>query len=346
MLFRPNLSSKEEVETSIMSSQEKEQIAESTLRSMLSQRHTPCQLVSPSSPPAWLDKERCRAGQRYYLSNLVGVMVSNITALLLGMCIPNFYRLLVITRQSHTRESAKYRYEDTAMFLHSWCSSTDCWEEGSDSARKIRRVNAMHRGVARKLRNKADLEAMVDKAFKDLGVDLDDLTDQDRILMDDIATIKENYQVPQEFLDYINNSTPFSQFDMTLVQAAFFFVLILFPDMVGARNDSDQDLADFTHLWRAIGYYLGVEDGNNPVLSSLEETRALARMYYDRILKPCMLHLDKQSLYMAKTAATIKPGLDYHVIVYTGYRMAGFELEQLWNSFSWIQKIRYWVRIG
>ena len=79
------------------------------------------------------------------------------------------------------------------------------------------------------------------------------------------------------------------------------------------------------------------------MLSSLEETRALARMYYDRILKPCMLHLDKQSLYMAKTAATIKPGLDYHVIVYAGYRMAGFELSRLWNSFSWTQKVLYYM---
>merc|ERR1711994_831317 len=98
-------------EKEALPSPEEESRTASLLRSMLSQRRTPCRLVSPSFPPAWLDKERCRAGQRYYLSNLVGVMVSNITALLLGMCIPNFYRLLVITRQSHTRESAKYRYE-------------------------------------------------------------------------------------------------------------------------------------------------------------------------------------------------------------------------------------------
>ena len=67
-------------------------------------------------------------------------------------------------------------------------------------------------------------------------------------------------------------------------------------------------VADFLHFWRVNGWYLGVKDENNAALDvsylfmlirififstsmflqSVEETREMAKMVLERILKPCM----------------------------------------------------------
>ena len=63
-------------------------------------------------------------------------------------------------------------------------------------------------------------------------------------------------------------------------------------------------VADFLHFWRVNGWYLGVKDENNAALEAnlfcwfifsrdiflqnVEETREMAKMVLERILKPCM----------------------------------------------------------
>ena len=39
------------------------------------------------------------------------------------------------------------------------------------------------------------------------------------------------------------------------------------------------------------------------------------------------------------------PHMDYHVTVYIAYELVGFNLNNLWNSFSIIQKMKYYMRI-
>ena len=56
------------------------------------------------------------------------------------------------------------------------------------------------------------------------------------------------------------------------------------------------------HLWRGHGYYLGIKDENNSALDDLEDAKALMEVIMEKILVPCMVHLNKESLYLAKTA--------------------------------------------
>ena len=65
-------------------------------------------------------------------------------------------------------------------------------------------------------------------------------------------------------------------------------------------------MGDFLHFWRVNGWYLGVKDENNAALEAnnfsifflildiilcmqnVEETREMAKLVLERILKPCM----------------------------------------------------------
>ena len=108
------------------------------------------------------------------------------------------------------------RYLETAALVYSWYLD-DCWNTESLASRMIRRVNAMHRFIADKVRPINDkIDETVEKVFQDSNIDcLAELTEQDRILLADLATIRDRTDIPKEFYDYVNDSKAFSQLDMT-----------------------------------------------------------------------------------------------------------------------------------
>ena len=93
-----------------------------------------------------MDREKCRRGRKFYFDNASAIIVSNMEALIMGMCIPNFYKPLVYSRKSHVGADAKARYLETAALVYSWYTG-DCWEDESSASKMIRRVNNMHRST-------------------------------------------------------------------------------------------------------------------------------------------------------------------------------------------------------
>ena len=197
-----------------------------------------------------------------------------------------------------------FRYLETGLMVYSWYVD-DVWEPGSLANCMVRRVNGMHRNVAEKVRNmEENLQSEVERVFQDSDIDCESqLTAQDRILLADIAAVREKTDIPQEYQDYASDSRPFSQVDMALIQGAFFAPYLLYPLHYGVNNTPRNELEDFTTLWRTFGYYLGIEDTYNAVLPDFEDTKVYCRYVMERILKPCMLHLDKYAIHMAKVSS-------------------------------------------
>ena len=52
----------------------------------------------------------------------------------------------------------------------------------------------------------------------------------------------------------------FVQFDMAMVQLAFFGSFVTFPKAWGGRFASEDDLLSLVHFWRVMGYYMGIKD--------------------------------------------------------------------------------------
>ena len=208
---------------------------------------------------------------------------------------------------------------ETAALVYSWYLD-DCWESESVASKEIRTVNNMHkylykllllteknnvlysRFVADKVRPiNGTLSESVSKVFEDSEIDCEaEMSEQDHILLGDIAAIREQTDIPEEYYDYVNDSNPFSQTDMAIVQGAFFGHYLQFPEHYGGKGVTKEDVKNFLMFWRTNGYYLGIDDKFNAVLDDFEETKIFAELVMEKILKPCMLHLNPESMHMAK----------------------------------------------
>ena len=175
---------------------------------------------------------------------------------------------------------------DTGALIFSWYMG-DAWEEDSLPAKMIRRVNAMHKSVALKVRP-LGLEALTEEAsgvLKEVGAEDDHLDEQDLILLDSVEELRENMDMSPSYYKYVNDSVLFSEMDMTMVQGAFVGPFLLFHSHYGFGSD-EQELSDFLHLWRVHGHYLGIAEENNAIQETVEDTKVLAEIFLDRILRP------------------------------------------------------------
>ena len=57
----------------------------------------PCSFEYPFTVPPWLDEDLFMAGIKFYQENMVGILASNREALIMGLCIPSFYKALAFT---------------------------------------------------------------------------------------------------------------------------------------------------------------------------------------------------------------------------------------------------------
>ena len=136
---------------------------------------------------------------------------------------------------------------------------------------------------------------------------------------------------------YMTSDVIFSQFDMAMVQSAFFASVVVFPEWVaciqwaiyfvfnhetlhcrcfGAGSCSNEYFDDFLHMWKVFGYYLGVEDKYNLVRENVHQTRKLLLAIGNEIIIPCVINLNLTSLHMAKCVSKAY-NIDYHLLVYS-----------------------------
>jgi len=307
---------------------------------LLSGLGIPCHFIFPLNPPSWLDKDLYQLGINFYQKNTLGIIASNGEALVMGLALPSFYKPLAFSGvTSNKRRAAMVRYMDTARHVFgSWYTSKP-WEEGSRAARSFKTVNSMHKHVADMVTSAGDsFEDKVHLVFTDSGVD----DEQAVIMKEELGRIKQSYQLSSEYSAYINSGNYFSQFDMTLVQAAFFAAVLIYPNHYGSKFATKQELEGFVHVWRVFGYYLGLSEENNAAQFDIERTVVVGKEVIELILKPCMLNVSDQSIILAQKIFSNPQ--NYFVWVYRNYRMVGFNLDKLWKSFNWKQRCLYYWR--
>lgn len=303
----------------------------------------PCTLKMPNEPPEWLDKQMYDEGRKFFLANSVSVLVCNFRNLVIGLCVPNLCDALVLTERSETVKKARWRYIDTSYYMTQWYRGPAPWENAS----YWNMVNTYHKQAANKLceMTKEQRSSRAQEVVENLNPDEKmQINDLDKALLNNLRHIRENgIQTFPVYERYMKSHLLFSQFDMALVQMAFFASIIVFPRQFGADGCSDKSITSFLHFWRVMGYYLGVEDRFNVAKGRLEETRNLLRQIGEQLVIPSMLHLNEISVHMAKCVCQ-GYGVDYPLIVYSHCYAHGLELKQLWAHFTWWQKMTYWWR--
>eukprot|EP00088_Acartia_fossae_P027484 TRINITY_DN2823_c0_g1_i1.p1 TRINITY_DN2823_c0_g1~~TRINITY_DN2823_c0_g1_i1.p1 ORF type:complete len:369 (-),score=34.71 TRINITY_DN2823_c0_g1_i1:122-1228(-) len=298
-----------------------------------------CHFRFPTSPPPWLDEKLYDAGIRFVNKNLVGVGMSNGEALVSGLCIPSFFNALTFSGETNAKRRALYRYRDTGMHIFVKWYQSKPWLPDSEAAASFKIVNAMHAHIANKIRAVGDeYRSILESKYEDPGEQ-----EQIDVLHRDLENLREQVgELPSEYEKFVNNPIVFTQFDMGLVQSSFFGGPLLFPDWYGCSRASEADMAGFMHVWRVFGYYLGIEDRFNLAQFDVATTRALGFEYLDRVVKPCCLHVNKQSVFLGQKIF-FEPS-NYFVWIYRNYHMMGLELGNLWRSFSWQQTYWFYAR--
>lgn len=300
----------------------------------------PCEFEFPASPPDWLDKDLFDVGIQFYHRNMVGILASNGEALIMGLALPTFYKPLAFSGvTSKKKRAALMRYVETGKHIYGRWYRGKPWEEASSAAESLKIVNKMHKHVADMIKAAADdFEEKINAEFVGCQVE----GEQAKILKEELAELRKTYAMPDEYFSYINSKQAFSQFDMTLVQAAFFAAVIIYPEHYGSNTASAQELEGFIHVWRVFGYYMGISDSNNAAQFGLERDIVAGNEVMEKILKPCMLNVNDQSMIMAQKI--FSNPLDYYVWVYRDYKMVGFKMDKLWASFTWRQCFLYYTR--
>jgi hypothetical protein len=81
------------------------------------------------------------------------------------------------------------------------------------------------------------------------------------------------------------------------------------------RNATKRQLEGLAHVWRVMGYYLGMPDESNFVQNSFVKTQSTISEMFDCIFVQAILRSDHVSMVMGKNIATAM-GIDYHVMMY------------------------------
>ncbi|KAJ8974966.1 hypothetical protein NQ317_004803, partial [Molorchus minor] len=74
-----------------------------------------------------------------------------------------------------------------------------------------------------------------------------------------------------------------SQMDMALTQFGFMGFGLVRKRMMGIHDVTDAELKGFVHLWRTVGYILGIEDRFNICRESLKETQEICNLLIEKV---------------------------------------------------------------
>ncbi|KZC03997.1 PREDICTED: uncharacterized protein LOC107194421 [Dufourea novaeangliae] len=115
--------------------------------------------VTPDDLPHWMDKRLFKIGQKYYMKNMLGVAVANMTGLLAILCVPDIIEVLEYTKKSETVCLSFKRYAETVLLIYElfksdmlhpkskWFKALNVirWKHASASKRRVKQsLNAIY----------------------------------------------------------------------------------------------------------------------------------------------------------------------------------------------------------
>ncbi|XP_018563856.1 uncharacterized protein LOC108905470 [Anoplophora glabripennis] len=91
-----------------------------------------------------------------------------------------------------------------------------------------------------------------------------------------------------------------TQKDMAITQFGFMGISVCRSKMVGIHKASDEEWEGFIHIWRVIGYLMGIEDRFNLCSGTVEETRERCNILMEQVFRPNIEQKDENFIKMAR----------------------------------------------
>ncbi|VVC34075.1 Hypothetical protein CINCED_3A004619 [Cinara cedri] len=249
--------------------------------------------------PEWIDPVKLKRGQRFALDYYFGVSFSEVVSLYVLFALSkNGLETLIRTNRSNTPYRAYRRYYETSEIVRTWLE-TDILEPGTEGYENLRKVFRMHRQIRDdKFRNPSKYET----AQRSPGT-----TDgRCSYLLPDLR--KDFVRVPPGCVEMFAHTeqhdlNSFSQCYLAITQFGFFGLALVYPEWFGIHNCSRRDMEDFVHLWRTIGYFMGLSDEYNFGRGTLDEVIDRSRWLVRAMVKPKFRDLTTKWEHMSRCVA-------------------------------------------
>jgi hypothetical protein len=266
------------------------------------------------SKPEWIDLDKFRTGQRIAMKYLFGLVLAEMLSLMMIFSYPNGLQPLIFTGKSTTPFKSFKRYLSTVIRVRSWYSE-DIWQPGTEGHNNIKAVRAMHETVRQELH----------KTKPDEFLKRSTLSGNCKFVCKEAAIwsplheeIREDFQrscsypSPEQrpFLISKTNHVLMNQMDMALTQFGFVGLFVLFPSKFGAHGISDEDLDSFVHLWRCLGYVLGLEDRYNFCNGDLETVQQRSHDIIHFWVKPNLRDVSRDWEHMSRC---VVEGISFYI---------------------------------
>ncbi|XP_046748364.1 uncharacterized protein LOC124412498 [Diprion similis] len=295
--------------------------------------------------PDWLDMEKLRRGQKFAENHMYAIFFQDMISLFIIFSLEDSLKPLIMTGKSSTPYTAFKRYLSTGLRVRHWMTG-DLWTKGSVANMDISTVRAMHGTVRRRLETSTNEEV---DAAAEIGKPWSPMRE---ILIKDFSEACEAPSIGQ--CPYVvepgSHDRPkgINQTEMVLTQWCFVGLLVSFPESFGVHYASEEDLEAFCHLWRSIGYQLGVEDEYNFCRGTLEDIRRRTHDYLESWIKPNLRNVSPEWEHMMRCVVTglsaVVSDTTYESALLFLTEMLDLPMPRLNASLSYLEWCRHKIR--
>ncbi|KAL6428392.1 hypothetical protein ACFW04_008582 [Cataglyphis niger] len=254
---------------------------------------------SSTNIPLWLDMDEFRRGQKFAREHIFSIIFSNVLSLFEIFAFTEGLKPMILSQQSHTPYLALKRYLSTARRVRNWMLE-DFWNENTQAHKDIQVVRKMHRAIRLKLceydYNEIDAAAKIPNPY----------CPDRKIILEDFSSCPYP-TVENGCFHLIIRPKGLNQADMSATQFAFMGMLLLYSHKFGIHA-SDGDMKAFCHVWRSIGYVLGIQDEFNFCRGNLEEIKQRARDFTKIWVKPYLRQITPEWEHMLRCVTSLNDG--------------------------------------
>lgn len=290
--------------------------------------------------PEWLDLESFRRGQKFAMDNFFGLCYANMLSLCIIFSDMDGLLPMILSGKSHTPYLSFQRYLSTVQRVRSWYVE-DPWTESSHAYKNLRTVRQMHLAVRKRLCESTREEIRIASEIPDPWCTIR------KPFLEDIRS-SECAQIPDAF-QFLKNA-PYrpkglNQADMSVTQFAFMGLITSYPRFFGVHHSSEEDMEAFCHLWRTLGYLLGIEDEYNFCRGNLSEIRKRSAVLIEKVFKPKLCDVQPEWEHMTRC---IVEGTSYYLqgLKYNGVLLSLSDLLEiptlrLRATMSYLQRLKH-----
>uniref|UniRef100_A0A1B6L0P3 Uncharacterized protein n=1 Tax=Graphocephala atropunctata TaxID=36148 RepID=A0A1B6L0P3_9HEMI len=293
--------------------------------------------------PEWLDMKKFKIGQRFAQKYYFGLNYSEMLSLMVLFSFPNGLEPLIFTGNSGTPFTAFRRYLSTVLRVKSWFEN-DVWNENNLGYRNIKLVRAMHLNVSKRLNSKPHKELQSQLTLWGSSNDAAVWCPMKEQIRQDFQSCCP-YQALRPIDDQITGKVYVNQLDMSITQFGFVGLMVMYPNKFGAGSATEEELDGFVHLWRGLGYLLGIEDKYNFCNGSLEEVRQRGHSLVDKWAKPSFQHItedwEHMSRCMIEGISYYVPGVTFEVSLLYLCWVLDIPAPRVYASLSWWQTFMF-----